>query len=541
MKKKSIYPRIFGICLSILLLLILTMHFTNFKRIMTTQYSDAWNIPVKIKDFNQTDGFYSLVFNNNPAMLSINSLGDINITTYNSSGIKVDSYKMNLSILDKKSISSIKIIDNSLYYLANSKLYNYNLTTNKTTLILDKKINNFSIHNTSKNSLLAYNTETTTSICSLEDVNQIIYSSNYFGPVNKISIEYLNNSYYMAYLNDQSDLVDKKLELLNISKNSSPILISDLSINSGSIGNVNLLSLKNDFYLAYSKYTGKKGIYDTHYFIDSLDKDNLSVTHHKEITKSNEHFSDIKNLIKINKKDDALSIVTIADNKKNHYLPDGADLIEILYFPKEDRIESSFITTASEPIVDYYYLVNNDNEYTFTRHIFTSDQHFIKLNSTSEKFKENKSHKKMYIFEGVMTSISGMVYGAIMMFPRVLYMVIYLAPIAFILFLLQKFKLVKTNKTTAIIMCISYIILNLFTIDFFTHGIGTIFMPDFLKSTLGNYLIPLLVNLICLSLLYIHSKSLKRPNILFYASIFVLLDIFIQSQIFLPFAMLFAK
>lgn len=539
MKKKSKYPPIAGILVLLMCLSILVFHFSNFRRITNMQFSSDWGVPTNVHALSQTDGFLAFSNNQSPYTMIINPKGYALQTEYAQSGELINETDYQIEPFSSDSLSSILYFSDSIYYLTEGTLQKFSLEKKKSSSLLNSIVS-FSIIETKKDTLLLLAKEDSIEIRILNEPETLLFTMPLAGSIKKIDIEWINESYLMAYVKEGGRSVVQELEIINLT-DASASMVTDLSVNLGYLSNIELFEIQEKLYLTYTKYTGKKGIFQTYFFLEELDKNTYESLANIEITASRLPISDMKNFLTVVPHEDGVDFYGVGRNKQNYFHQDGADIFKIHFSTLDKNTSAEFISTSVEPVLNFYVFPIADMDFVISRNIFTSQEHMLKMNSNAKGFKESNQSSKMYISDGIMTSFSGMIYAGVMMFPRLLYIVLYLAPLAFILFLLQKFRVLQSNKVLAIIVSLSYVVINLLTIDFFFGGIGNLFMPDIFLSSFGKYVLPLIINLLCFIAAFIHSKSLKRPNYILYSALFILLDVFIASQLFLPFTMLLAN
>lgn len=539
-KSKNLYPWIGGLLFIVLLLGILCFHFFNYKHIMTKQFSTQWSTPLQVATLTPDDRVMSYLDGTSIVRVQLDEAGHLTLFKNNLSFTESEERKLEIQPFDRKSLKSVRYLEHKLYYIFEEQLFAFDLLSAKSSAIKEKVLD-FSIQETKKENLLLLSDGEEISFFSLPIGENPLFQAPLQGPLKAVDVAYFEEGYVMAYLDETSEVVEKSLWTKNLSKQTPPQKITSLNVNLGYLENIHLFSLQQKPFLTFTKYTGKQGVYQTFIFVNRLNAASFSLEDAFEIKTSSLQIAQIDNAIWARPQDEIIEIYGIGRNKQNYLQPDGADIFKITWSPSDQSAKSEFISTAAEPCISFSLFSQKGENYLLSRHIHTSKIHQLKWNGTAETLLKDPRPRGLYTADGLMAAFSGLIYGLIMMFPRLLYMVLFFSPLALILFLLDKFKILTQDKVICLICILFYVAINLWTMDFFLGGIGRIFMPDWLIGSPVRYLMPLCINILSLTIVYLLSRYYKKPNYMLYTALFVLMDIFFLSQLYLPFSMLLAK
>jgi hypothetical protein len=530
----------------VVIILFVGFHMYNHLQIQSRRFTDEWGRGIKIDTCGMNYAPMLGNYEDKILVVGFERDGSVSYVLYRYDGIKIDEGNSKLEGFNKNRIQYIKLFENNLLYVKDSNLYRSIYTEEdgfqKPQILLEnvkgfngEKIDGelwIQVFNDENIELYTLNNgklSLSHSFKNLWDIKSI-YLSNY------------NNKKHLFIFNKADNVTDEILvgTIDDIKKNSLKTIETIKYLSQIYIEDIDIKHYNNDFYIAYGlKEILPGGGRNNVIGLVIVDSSTLKVKLNKRIYNSDiKEIEDLDSKIAVYTDEKGVKLICSGINLMNKYAESND--IFIIDINRAGRIKNvKFISNTEKYSKTPRILETNYGNY-LTWIDVEGGGYEIMLNSTNMNFKVNTKtftyeDYKIAFLKALATPLLALVSTFLIGNKMLLYISVLFLPLGYYV----RKNSINNEKIKFIMFIGAYILLNLLTFKgTYYSGMGSVFIPNILKSGLVPYMVPILINIVSGILLFLFHKDKKNMNYIVYVLFFIGIDIYLNNFFYVPFTMI---
>lgn len=538
-RKLKIMKTIFALVFTIIIFI--GFHTYNYLKIQSLKFSNEWGKGIEIgKSFVNKEPILG-AYKDNILIVTFNEEGKLLYNLMSKTGEILES-KLSDGDININKIKNIHLLENKLFYVKNNMLkvsyFDEGEGFTEPVKLLDN-VEGFTLSEMQNELYIGTYDDKYIDIYKFEnDKLKKVHEFNNKWNIRNIYLKDINNEKHI-FIIDRVDLNINNILLGKLDKLDNNIRkITNIRSNFNTvIKDVKVEIVDNKIFLVYP-ITNTKGGNRTYLQLEVLDTETLKSEVSRKITDS--HIDGVTALgesISLYKENGKIKLICSGINMRNKYAI-YPDIFE-LKIDKQGNISNVvFISNTESQSKRPSFIRTKFGDYLAWLDIEVNSYKLF-MNSKNKDFilANNRYTKSDYVtafYRALASPFYALAFGFLKGMESFLYVLVVFLPVGFIL---RKYRVDRENIKFMTFLSI-YIVLNLLLFkSTFYSGYTVFYLPSYLKFKFAPYIMPLILNLISGSIMYIFYKENKKLDYNSFLVFFIVVNIYLSNLLYVPFAM----